>query len=202
MAGVTCRNRKQSVRETWRAASLGFPHLNLSPSCWESFAAFWSKSDFLAYETVPQNASLFLRPLPRRCPGLLLPPPPPLRCCSAGPSWREQTRLRPLRQSSGPAGGPDSCETERRSAKTQSKAETPNRRQTATHSCFLMRDDTSWADFLLELLGVVVTGSIGESSWSTSALSASHDHTSQMLDRIIFTGKHVGSVQSNQLSDR
>lgn len=39
-----------------------------------------------------------------------------------------------------------------------------------THSCFLMRDDTSWADFLFELLGVTPAVSIGEFSWSTSAL--------------------------------
>ncbi len=35
-------------------------------------------------------------------------------------------------------------------------------RSVTTHSCFLMRVDTNWADFLLELLGV--TGSIGEFS--------------------------------------
>jgi len=48
-------------------------------------------------------------------------------------------------------------------------------RPLCSHSCFLMRDATSWADFLFELLGVPVTGSIGESSSSTSALSTSHN---------------------------
>lgn len=47
----------------------------------------------------------------------------------------------------------------------ESRRRSPERIPAArTHSCFLMRDDTSWADFLLELLGVAVTGSIGESS--------------------------------------
>lgn len=40
-----------------------------------------------------------------------------------------------------------------------------------------MRDDTSWADFLLELLGVVATGNIGEFSLSTSALYINHTPT-------------------------
>lgn len=39
-----------------------------------------------------------------------------------------------------------------------------------------MRDDTSRADLLLELLGVAATGSIGEFSSSTSAL-CTHTHT-------------------------
>ena len=39
-----------------------------------------------------------------------------------------------------------------------------------THSCFLIREDTSLADFLLELLGVGAAGTIGESSFSASAL--------------------------------
>ncbi|TNN59538.1 hypothetical protein EYF80_030262 [Liparis tanakae] len=54
-----------------------------------------------------------------------------------------------------------------------------------TRICFLIRDETSWADFLFELLGVPVTGSIGESSFSTSALSTPHRRRSSYFDAVL-----------------
>ena len=37
-----------------------------------------------------------------------------------------------------------------------------------THSCFLIREETSWADFLLEVRGVGIAGTMGEFSFSSA----------------------------------
>lgn len=46
---------------------------------------------------------------------------------------------------------------------------------TSTYNCFLMRDNTSWADFLLER-GVMAIGCMGEYSESSSALRHKDDN--------------------------
>ena len=115
-AGCDLSNRKPSEETRWdtEAASRSsqiWRIPGLLPSCWAFFVAFWSRSEFSASseecEARTQHVGPFSTQPPRHSPTLPRPRHRRPRCCSAAPSWREQTRPRPLRLSSGPAGSPE-----------------------------------------------------------------------------------------------
>lgn len=137
----------------------------LSPGSSPCSASSWWRDSCVGEFHATARAFLFSKPLPRRCPARP-------RRCSPAPSRTEQSRPAPPRRSpsSDRAGFPEGSWSD-------GQVEAPRRQslapETETHSCFRMRDDTSWAVLLLELLGVAVRGGAGEFSWSASVLKSS-----------------------------